>query len=346
MRQTRSPTSVSFEAPFATERDVWLAGGDRAMTEPIKVLVAGDHAIVRNGLKMLLELEEDIVVAGEAADGREAVEQAKLICPDVVLMDLSMPELDGIGATRELRETCPSARVLVLTSFADDAQVLAAIRAGAAGYLLKEASPEEVSESVRAVHRGEPLLHPDAARSLMNELSQPSRVPEGTVTILFTDIEDSAGLFERLGDEGARLVFREHDGLLREVVANHGGVEVKHQGDGLMLAFGSARRAILCAVDIQASMIERNAAEPDSPLSVRIGLNTGDVISEDDDYFGSSVIVAARIATAAQGGQILLSEATRSVAGQIRIPLVDRGSHQLRGLSETCRLYEAVWRPT
>ncbi len=312
---------------------------------PIKVLIADDHAVVRNGLKMLLELEDDIVVAGEAADGREAVDEAQRLCPDVVLMDLTMPELDGIEATRLLQEACPGAKVLVLTSIVEDSQILAAVRAGAAGYLLKEASPEEVSESVRAVHRGEPLLHPDAARSLMRELSQPSRVPEGTVTILFTDIEGSAAVFDRLGDDAARVLFREFDVVVREVVETHGGVEVKHQGDGLMLAFSSARRALLCAVDIQASTVERNASRADNPLNVRIGLNTGDVISEDDDYFGSSVIVAARVASAAKGGEILLSEATKAVAGRIRVPLLDRGPHELRGLSETCRLYEAVWRP-
>jgi DNA-binding NarL/FixJ family response regulator len=316
------------------------------VSAPIKVLIADDHAVVRNGLKMLLELEDDIVVAGEAADGREAVDEAQRVCPDVVLMDLTMPELDGIEATKLLQETCPAAKVLVLTSIVEDAQILAAVRAGAAGYLLKEASPEEVSESVRAVHRGEPLLHPDAARSLMRELSQPSRVPEGTVTILFTDIEGSAGVFDRLGDEAARLLFRAHDSDVRQVVETHGGVEVKHQGDGLMLAFSSARRALLCAVDIQASTVERNASRADNPLHVRIGLNTGDVISEDDDYFGSSVIAAARIAGTAKGGEILLSEATKAVAGRIRVPLVDRGPYELRGLGETTRLYEAVWRPT
>ncbi len=310
------------------------------------MLIADDHAVVRNGLKMLLELEDDIVVAGEAANGREAVDEAQRLCPDVVLMDLTMPEVGGIEATKLLQDACPSAKVLVLTSIVEDSQILAAVRAGAAGYLLKEASPEEVSESVRAVHRGEPLLHPDAARSLMRELSQPSRIPEGTVTILFTDIEGSAQVFDRLGDEDARVILREHDVLLREVVETHGGVEVKHQGDGLMLAFSSARRALLCAVDIQASTVESNASRPDDPLLVRIGLNTGDVISEDDDYFGSSVIVAARIAAAARGGEILLSEATKSVAGRIRVPLVDRGPHELRGLSDTTRLYEAVWRPS
>ena len=179
------------------------------VTAPIKVLIADDHAVVRNGLKMLLELEDDIVVAGEAADGREAVDEAQRLCPDVVLMDLTMPEVGGIEATKLLQDACPSAKVLVLTSIVEDSQILAAVRAGAAGYLLKEASPEEVSESVRAVHRGEPLLHPDAARSLMRELSQPSRIPEGTVTILFTDIEGSAAGFRPArGRRGAAAVSR------------------------------------------------------------------------------------------------------------------------------------------
>lgn len=323
-----------------------MLGRMEAASGPIKVLIADDHAVVRNGLKMLLELEDDIVVAAEAADGRQAVEEANRVAPDVVLMDLTMPELGGIEATKLLRETCPDAKVLVLTSIVEDSQILAAVRAGAIGYLLKEASPEEVSESVRAVYRGEPLLHPDAARSLMRELTQPSRVPEGTVTILFTDIEGSAGVFDRLGDDAAHKLLREHDRVVREVVETHGGVEVKHQGDGLMLAFSSARRALLCAVDVQASTIERNASRADNPLLIRIGLNTGDVISEDDDYFGSSVIAAARIAGVAKGGEILLSEATKAVAGRVRVPLVDRGVHELRGLSETCRLYEAVWRPS
>jgi class 3 adenylate cyclase len=108
--------------------------------------------------------------------------------------------------------------------------------------------------------------------------------------------------------------------MLRSLVEKHGGVEVKHQGDGLMVAFSSARRAILCAVDIQASMIERNAAEPETPLSVRIGLNTGEVIAED--------------------------AATKAVAGRLSIPLVDRGEQRLRELRDPCRMYEAVWRPS
>ena len=317
------------------------------MTAPIKVLIADDHAVVRNGLKMLLELEDDIVVAGEAADGREAVDEAQRLCPDVVLMDLTMPEVGGIEATKLLQDACPSAKVLVLTSIVEDSQILAAVRAGAAGYLLKEASPEEVSESVRAVHRGEPLLHPDAARSLMRELSQPSRIPEGTVTILFTDIEGSAQVFDRLGDDAARVILREHD-----VLAARGGRDAR--GRRGQAPGGRAHARVLERA--QGACSARSTSRPPRSRATRRGPTIhcssasasipGDVISEDDDYFGSSVIVAARIAAAAKGGEILLSEATKSVAGRIRVPLLDRGPHELRGLSETTRLYEAVWRPS
>ena len=301
------------------------------MTAPIKVLIADDHAVVRNGLKMLLELEDDIVVAGEAADGREAVDEAQRLCPDVVLMDLTMPEVGGIEATKLLQDACPSAKVLVLTSIVEDSQILAAVRAGAAGYLLKEASPEEVSESVRAVHRGEPLLHPDAARSLMRELSQPSRIPEGTVTILFTDIEGSAAVFDRLGDDAARVIFASTTWSCVRWWRRTGG---RGQAPGgrahagvLERAEGVALRGGHPGLD---GREQRVAARRSAATSASASI-PGDVISEDDDYFGSSVIVAARIAAAAKGGEILLSEATKSVAGRIRVPLIDRGPQELRG---------------
>jgi len=132
---------------------------------PLRLVVADDHPVFRDGLQQTLDDEPDIDVVAAVADGDAAVEAAVAQEADVVLMDLRMPGVGGIEATKLLQETCPAAKVLVLTSIVEDSQILAAVRAGAAGYLLKEASPEEVSESVRAVHRGEPLLHPDAASS-------------------------------------------------------------------------------------------------------------------------------------------------------------------------------------
>ena len=138
------------------------------------MLVVDDHAVVREGLRSLLELQDGIAVIGEAADGEAAVREAEARQPDVVLMDLVMPRLDGVGAMRELRRLLPAARVIVLTSFADDDRLLPAIQAGAAGYLLKNADPQEVVRAVRAAHAGEALLDPAVAARLVDAIAQPA----------------------------------------------------------------------------------------------------------------------------------------------------------------------------
>jgi len=145
--------------------------------EPIRVLVVDDHAVVREGLRTFLELQEGIEVAGEAADGREAVRIAAELRPDVILMDLVMPRLDGVAAMRELRRRLPSSRVIVLTSFAGDDRLLPAIQAGAAGYLLKDVEPRELARAVRAAHAGEALLDPAVAARLVDAIAQPPGEP-------------------------------------------------------------------------------------------------------------------------------------------------------------------------
>jgi DNA-binding NarL/FixJ family response regulator len=133
--------------------------------------VVDDHAVVREGLRTFLELQDGIEVAGEAGDGEEALEAAELLRPDVVLMDLVMPRLDGVGAMRALRERLPAARVIVLTSFLDDERLLPALRAGAAGYLLKNTEPRELARAIRAAHAGEALLDPAVAARLVEALA-------------------------------------------------------------------------------------------------------------------------------------------------------------------------------
>ena len=135
------------------------------------MLVVDDHEVVREGLRAFLELQDGIEVAGEAADGEDAIAVAERLDPDVVLMDLVMPRLDGLGAMRELRERVPRARVIVLTSFLDDDKLLPALRAGAAGYLLKNAPPPELARAVRAAHAGEALLDPVVAARLVETLA-------------------------------------------------------------------------------------------------------------------------------------------------------------------------------
>ena len=147
------------------------------MTSSIRVLVADDHAIVRKGIRALLATELDIEIVGEAENGREAVTEVEKLRPDVILMDLVMPEMDGIEAICRITARQPEARILVLTSFAADDKVFPAIKAGALGYLLKDSSPEELVQAIHQVYRGESSLHPTIARKLLQELSRPSERP-------------------------------------------------------------------------------------------------------------------------------------------------------------------------
>lgn len=144
--------------------------GDR-----IRVVVADDHAIVREGIRALLAEIDDIELVGEAADGEEAIVQVQALRPDVVLMDLSMPRLDGIEATRRLTAEGQPPRILVLTSFAGSDMVFPAIKAGALGYLLKDSEPDELVEAIRQVHRGEPSLAPSIARMVLAEMRRPPK---------------------------------------------------------------------------------------------------------------------------------------------------------------------------
>jgi two-component system, NarL family, response regulator LiaR len=141
----------------------------------IRVLIVDDHAIVRKGIRALLSTEAGLEVVGEAGDGAEALAQAQALRPDVILMDLVMPNVDGIEATRQITAEQPTARILVLTSFAADDKVFPAIKAGALGYLLKDSGPGELVQAIHQVARGEPSLEPSIARKVLFELSHPPK---------------------------------------------------------------------------------------------------------------------------------------------------------------------------
>jgi DNA-binding NarL/FixJ family response regulator len=160
---------------------------------PIRVLVVDDHAVVREGLRTFLELQDGIEVVGEAADGQEAVELAAGVEPDVVLMDLVMPRMDGVQAMRALHERVPGARVIVLTSFLEDERLLPAIRAGAAGYLLKNVEPSELARAVRAGHAGEALIDPAVAARLVDALADGGAAPEDSLTAREREVLDLIG---------------------------------------------------------------------------------------------------------------------------------------------------------
>jgi two-component system, NarL family, response regulator LiaR len=153
------------------------------MSETIRVFIAEDHTVVRAGLVALIASEDGLEVVGQAGDGLEALECVRVCQPDVILMDLSMPKLDGIGTITAIRQEYPRARVLVLTSYVEDDKVFAALKAGALGYLLKESSTDDLLRGIRAVHRGESWLHPAIAAKLVRELTEPQAVPlENTLT--------------------------------------------------------------------------------------------------------------------------------------------------------------------
>ncbi len=158
-------------------------------TDKIKVLIVDDHQVVRQGLRTFLELHDDLAVVGEAGDGSAALEMIRRLEPDIVLMDLVMPGLDGIAATRQALALGTRTQVIALTSFAEDDKVFPAIEAGASSYLLKDVSPDALVEAIRAVHRGEARLHPDIARKLM-QATRVAHQASGGAPALAGDLTD------------------------------------------------------------------------------------------------------------------------------------------------------------
>lgn len=151
-----------------------MAGaGSQPEGDNISVVIVDDHAIVRQGLRTYLDLQPGISVVGEASDGLKAIEMVRDLLPDIVLMDLVMPNMTGVEATREITAISPSTRVIVLTSFSEDEQVFASIKAGAQGYLMKDVLPQDLVRAIRTVHKGEAQLDPEIARKLMHEFSNP-----------------------------------------------------------------------------------------------------------------------------------------------------------------------------
>jgi len=193
------------------------AGG----TEPIRVVISDDHDLFRRGLKMVLEAEEDIEVVAEAANGQEAVARVEELAPDVVLMDLRMPRMGGIEATRLIRQLFPTTRIIVLTVSDEEDDIYGAVKAGANGYLLKEVSIEEVADAVRAVFAGQSLISPELAAKLLAEFSGTPKAIDDPVSssIRLTEREVAVLKLVALGHENTEIAGRL--GASESTVRNH-----------------------------------------------------------------------------------------------------------------------------
>src|SRR5919109_3399184 len=172
-----------------------------------------------------------------------------------------------------------------------------------------------------------------------------STQPEGAVTVLFTDVEGSTDLRTRLGDEVADALLHMHEEIVRDRVAHHGGREVKSLGDGFMVAFGSPRKAISCAIEIQRALDDRNRTNPGREIRIKIGINAGEVNEVGGDLMGAAVNAASRIAGKARGGQILIANVVKDLAGaRPDLSYVDRGLYWLKGFPDRWRLFEVLRR--
>jgi class 3 adenylate cyclase len=191
-----------------------------------------------------------------------------------------------------------------------------------------------VSTSVEAIARSVGESRPDMT---------PHSGPDGTVTLVFSDMEDYTGMLERLGDLAAHRIVRDHNAIVREQTQEHGGHEVELRGDGFLLAFGSARQAVLCAIALQRAMA-RHSERAEHPIRIRIGLHTGEAIRDAERFFGQSVVQAFRIADLARGGEILISSLTRDLvrtAGDLAFE--EEREVELKGLAGTHRVHAVRW---
>jgi NarL family two-component system response regulator LiaR len=176
------------------------------MAETISVLITDDHALVRNGIRDFLELQPDLSVLGEASSGEQAVQMATELAPDVVLMDLVMPGIGGVEATRKVKQASPHSQIIVLTSYHEDEYIFPALRAGALSYVLKDIGPDELAETIRRAARGESVLHPRVAARVVQEVRGARN--------------DTPNLFTELSDRELEVLRLIADGLANAEIAN------------------------------------------------------------------------------------------------------------------------------
>ena len=307
-------------------------------------MIADDHPVVRAGLRGMLESQPDFEVVGEATTGKEAVQLTDRLHPKVILMDLRMPEMDGVTAISKIKAEHPDIYVLVVTTYDSDADILPAIENGATGYLLKDAPREELFQAIRSCAQGKSLLAPAVAARLMERMRGVTRgPPTGTVTFLFTDIEGSTSMWETHPQQMQAALAR-HDEILRSNIEANGGYVFKTVGDAYCAAFATAKQALEATLMAQRTLF----AEPwdeNATLRVRMALHTGATEERDGDYFGPPVNRVARLLSAGHGGQILLSAVTYGLVRdnlEPEVELQDLGEHRLKDLRYTERIFQLV----
>ncbi len=187
--------------------------------KPIRVIIADDHAIVREGLGAILSAQPDLALVGVATNGAEAVSLVKSLKPDVILMDLVMPQMDGLAAIQAIKTAYPDARILVLTSFADDERVFPAIKAGAMGYLLKDTPREGLLQAIRQVAQGQVFLHPTIARRMMREINQPSEPPVSGTPLTEREMETLRLIARGLSNQDMAAVMGIHENTVAKYVS-------------------------------------------------------------------------------------------------------------------------------
>ena len=186
----------------------------------------------------------------------------------------------------------------------------------------------------------------DTLKTALGDWNKPKQKEDttGPVTVMFTDMVGSTALTQTKGDAVAQQVVRAHNRITREALTDHAGKEIKHTGDGIMASFSSTSNSVEAAINIQRQVESHNMANPDLPVHIKIGINAGEPISEDDDLFGTTVQLAARIVDKAQSEQIFVSEIVRGICAGKPLKFTNRGGFDMKGFGEAINLYEVVWR--
>lgn len=313
----------------------------------VRVLIADDHPMFREGLRAMLAGRDGFDVVAVVGSGREAVTAAEQLCPDVAVLDLRMPDGDGITATAGIRQVSPTTRVLVLTSFEGQAEIAGALAAGARGYLLKSADPDEIAQAVLTVATGAAVLSdhvlgdlagPPAGSADPAALHAPERLTAPlddrfVATVLFSDIVDSTRLAEEQGDTRWTALLDAHDAAVDRQVTLFGGRVVKHTGDGVLATFDTPGQAVRCATAL-------NRAVADLGLQIRVGLHSGELERRGRDIGGVAVHIAARVMAQAQAGQVLVSRTVVELVAGSDIRFQRVGEVDLKGLAGRRELYQ------